>query len=214
MSLDADGWDAVQELIGRLAALLPGTVGDIVALLGWSPRPFVSGAELRLADLVDDHRRRSPRGCRSSRSASSGRTALAFLADLFSAAGDVSGAIAGSGHPDDPYRLPIGAGLPEPAVWFPPEGLEPRVTAVPEALAAGGRATRACRRSRSNRHCAPRGRSPPTSPTWSAAGASPPGWRRSPLAGWAATGGSPRRRPHPPASPSSAPAQPPGSCSA
>jgi hypothetical protein len=135
VSLDADGWDAVQELIGRLAVLLPGTVGDIVSVLGWSPRPFVLGAELRLADLVDDPAAALATWLPQLALSELGPDALAFLADLLSAAGDVSGAIAGSGHPDDPYRLPIGAGLPEPAVWFPPAGLEPRVTAVPDALA-------------------------------------------------------------------------------
>ncbi len=135
VSLDAAGWDAVEELIGRLAILIPGPVEDIVSLLGWTQRPFVTGAELRLADLVDDPAAALAAWLPQLALSELGPEALSFLADLFSAAGDVSGAIAGSGHPDDPYRLPIGAGLPEPAVWFPPEGLEPRVTAVPVALA-------------------------------------------------------------------------------
>src|SRR5262249_6494312 len=63
-----------------------------------------------------------------------GPEALVLLADLFSGAGSVHGLLQGSGHPDDPYRVHLADGLPELAVWFPPQGLEPRVVAAPPEL--------------------------------------------------------------------------------
>src|SRR4029453_18350075 len=38
--------------------------------------------------------------------------------------------------PDDPYRLAldVAPGVPELVVWFPPEGLEPRIVAAPQSL--------------------------------------------------------------------------------
>ena len=65
-----------------------------------------------------------------------GPRALDVVADLVAGAGAAKGLVAGTGHPDDPYRVPLGAGIPEPAVWFPPAGLEPRVTAVPQPTQA------------------------------------------------------------------------------
>ncbi len=134
VTLDADGWDAVQQLIGQLAGLLPGTVGDIVGLLGWRPSTVADHPVLRLAAVVDNAPAALAAWLPELALSEPGPDAFAFLADLVGASGDVSGAIAGSGHPDDPFRLPIDAGLPEPAVWFPPSGLEPRETAVPDAL--------------------------------------------------------------------------------
>jgi hypothetical protein len=41
---------------------------------------------------------------------------------------------AGHRHPDDPYRFVLAPELPNVAVWFPPEGLAPRLFAAPEKL--------------------------------------------------------------------------------
>ncbi len=134
VTLDAEGWDAVQQLIGQLAGLLPGTVGDIVGLLGWRPSTIGAQPVLRLADVVTDAPAALAAWLPAVALSELGSDAFGFLADLVGASGELSGPIAGSGHPDDPFRLPIGAGLPEPAVWFPPAGMSPRVTAVPDAL--------------------------------------------------------------------------------
>ncbi len=63
-----------------------------------------------------------------------GPPALSLVADLFAGAGASRGFIEGTGHPDDPYRLAIDAGLPNIAVWFPPQGLEPALVGAPPAL--------------------------------------------------------------------------------
>ena len=93
VSLPAEGWDAVQELIGRLAALLPGLGGDVVAVLGWSRRPSRDGADA----AARRPRRRPGRGARrlaarARAERARARRALGVLADLLTAAGGVSAA--------------------------------------------------------------------------------------------------------------------------
>ncbi|HSC90106.1 MAG TPA: hypothetical protein VLB86_00480, partial [Gaiellaceae bacterium] len=136
VTLPAEGWDAIEALLGRLAALFPGIVGDVVGLLGWSGRVEVGRPALRLADLVDDPAAALAAWIPELALSELGPAALGVLADLLTAAGPIGGAIEGSGHPDDPYRLALdlGAGVPELAVWFPPAGLEPRVVAAPESI--------------------------------------------------------------------------------
>ncbi|HSC90825.1 MAG TPA: DUF6603 domain-containing protein [Gaiellaceae bacterium] len=136
VTLPTEAWDAIEALLGRLAALFPGIVGDVVGLLGWSGRVEVGRPALRLAELVADPAAAFAAWIPELALSELGPAALGVLADLLTAAGPIGGAIEGSGHPDDPYRLALdlGAGVPELAVWFPPAGLEPRVVAAPESI--------------------------------------------------------------------------------
>ncbi len=134
VTLDAAGWDAVQLLLGHVAGLLPGTVRDLVDLLGWGPVTGRRLPVLRLADLVADAPAALASWLPGLVLSELGPDVMSLLADLVGAAGGVSGPLVGSGHPDDPIRLPLGPGLPEPAIWLPPSGLMPRVTDVPDAL--------------------------------------------------------------------------------
>jgi hypothetical protein len=136
VTFPAEGWDAVQRLLGHLAGLFSGFIGDAVRLLGWSGR-FENGRPgLRLADLVDDPAAAFAAWLPGVLMSELGPEALGMLANLLTAAGPVSGAIAGTGHPDDPYRLALDLepGVPQVVVWFPPAGLERRVVAAPESL--------------------------------------------------------------------------------
>ena len=135
VTFPAEGWDALQALIGHLGGLLPGFTGDVVGLLGWRGSGLAT-PRLRLADLVDDPGAAFAAWLPEVVMSELGPAALGTLADLLSASGPVSGAIAGTGHPDDPYRLALdlAPGVPELAVWFPPEGLEPRLVGAPQSL--------------------------------------------------------------------------------
>jgi len=135
VDLDDAGWNTVQLLIGELGSMSPGTVGELLRLLGWSGTAGAGRPGLRLADLVDDPLTALGEWLPELALSELGPHALELVADLIGGVGPVTGAIAGSGHPDDPYRIPLGANIPEPAVWFPPAGLEPPGTAVPEAMA-------------------------------------------------------------------------------
>lgn len=135
VTFPAAGWDALQALVGHIGALLPGFAADVVQLLGWGaggPRTPV----LRLADLVADPAAALAAWLPEVLMSKVGPAALGTLADLLTAAGPVSGAFTGTGHPDDPYRLALdlAPGVPELVVWFPPDGLEPRLVAAPQAL--------------------------------------------------------------------------------
>ena len=137
VALPAEGWDAIEAVVGELAGLLPGFVGDLATMLGWrDPAPAAAGGRpgLRLADLVVDPAAALRAWLPELLLSSLGPRAIGVVADLLTRTGDVSGAVAGSGHPDDPYRLPIASSLPEPAAWILPAGLQPRATAAPEAL--------------------------------------------------------------------------------
>ena len=67
VTLPAQAWDGVQALVGRLGALIGGTLGEVVHALGWIEAVAdTSGgepglAELRLADLVGHTRSRTAR---------------------------------------------------------------------------------------------------------------------------------------------------------
>ncbi|MFL5937814.1 MAG: DUF6603 domain-containing protein [Gaiellaceae bacterium] len=132
VTLPEADWDALQLLVARLGELVGGFVGDTVQLLGWTG----SGPGLRLAALADDPAAAFVDWVPQLLISELGPAALGTLAGLLTAVGPVSGSIAGTGHPDDPYRLPleVAPGVPELAVWFPPEGLEPRLVAAPESL--------------------------------------------------------------------------------
>ncbi|HEY8644546.1 MAG TPA: hypothetical protein VIL77_01565, partial [Gaiellaceae bacterium] len=101
VTLAAEGWDALQALLGELGALLPGLLGELVELLGWTG----GSAGLRLATLVTDPAAAFAAWLPELVLSELGPSALGLLADLLTAAGPVSGALAGSGSPDDPFRL-------------------------------------------------------------------------------------------------------------
>jgi large repetitive protein len=140
VTLPAAGWDGVEALVGYLGELLGGFFGELVAALGWHiDAPSTGGdpsteARLRLADLVVDPAAALAAWLPQLALSDSGPRALALFADLFAGAGASRGFIVGTGHPDDPYRLALGASLPNVAVWFPPAGLAPRTVQAPEAV--------------------------------------------------------------------------------
>ena len=133
-TLPPEAWDALQALLGEVATLLPGLVGELVELAGWRG----GGTGLRLADLVADPGAALAAWLPELALGELGPVALGLglLADLLTAAGPAGGAIAGTGSPDDPIRIALdtGGSLPELAVWFPPAGLERPVVAAPQAL--------------------------------------------------------------------------------
>ncbi|HEY2925404.1 DUF6603 domain-containing protein, partial [Piscinibacter sp.] len=140
VTLPAEAWDGVEALIGHLGTLIGGVVGDVARALGWAESVREaggvarSGARLRLADIVATPeaalRDWLPRLAMSEL----GERALELIADLFGGLGAARGVIAGSGRPHDPYRFALADGLPNIAVWFPPDGLEPVVTAAHQAI--------------------------------------------------------------------------------
>ncbi|MGE4052638.1 MAG: hypothetical protein AB7F38_16320, partial [Piscinibacter sp.] len=142
VTLPAEAWDGVEALVGHLGGMIGGTVGDLVRALGWAEAELQAGgvaaigARLRLAELVTSPeaalREWLPRIALSDL----GERALALIADLFGGLGAARGVIEGSGRPEDPYRFALAEGLPNVAVWFPPAGLEPVVTAAHEAIRA------------------------------------------------------------------------------
>ncbi|WP_374566692.1 DUF6603 domain-containing protein [Ideonella sp.] len=138
VTLPPEAWSGVESLVGYLGELAGGFFGQFVAALGWTaevPTPGDDrGARLPLADLIDDPAAALALWLPQLAMSELGPEALSLLADLFRGAGANRGLIQGTGHPDDPYRLALADGLPEVAVWFPPQGLEPRLVAAPPAL--------------------------------------------------------------------------------
>lgn len=142
VTLPAEAWDAIEALVGHLGSLIGGVVGDLARALGWAAAAREaggearSGARLRLAELVNTPeaalRDWLPRLAMSDL----GERALELVADLFGGLGAARGVIAGSGRPHDPYRFDLAEGLPNIAVWFPPEGLRPQVTAAHAGIRA------------------------------------------------------------------------------
>ncbi|MEO6525022.1 MAG: DUF6603 domain-containing protein [Gemmatimonadaceae bacterium] len=138
--LPAAAWDGIEALVGYLGELIGGFVADAVRALGWTTELPDSGLEtfdatrLRLADLVADPAAALRAWLPQLLMSDVGPQALSVIADLFAGSGPNRGFLEGTGHPDDPYRLPLADGLPNLAVWFPPEGLERTITRVPESL--------------------------------------------------------------------------------
>jgi large repetitive protein len=140
VTLSAQEWEGVEALVGYLGELIGGFLGDVVQALGWSPEVLSAGGEdttaarLRLADVMTDPKTAIEHWLPQMLLSDVGPQALSFIADLFAGSGQNHGFLSGTGHPDDPYRLPMADGLPNLALWFPPEGLERRIVAAPEAL--------------------------------------------------------------------------------
>jgi hypothetical protein len=141
VTLPAAGWDAVERLVGYLSGVVGGLAADTTALLGWTAAPSRAGQDpappatrLRLADLVADPAAALRAWLPAVAVSTAGPALLRLVADLMAGSGGVQGVLLGSGHPDDPFRLPVGAGLPEPVAWFPPAGLLPRVSLVGEPV--------------------------------------------------------------------------------
>lgn len=140
VSLPAEGWNAVEQLIGHFGELVGGVLADLVGILGWSgASPTLGGTRgarprLRLSDLVDDPAAALLAWSPAVLAGELGPTVLNLVADLLEGGAGTRGLVRGTGHPDDPYRLPVGAGRPSPAVWFTPDGLEPRHTTAPDPV--------------------------------------------------------------------------------
>ena len=147
VTLPPEAWDAVEALVGHLAEITGGLLARVVAALGWEPELAFAGgdaftsARLRLADFVADPQAALSAWLPRMLQSDVGREALDLLADMFGGAAAGSGSFArgfveGTGHPDDPYRFVLAPELPYVAVWFPPDGLAPRLFAAPENLRA------------------------------------------------------------------------------
>ena len=140
VTLPAAGWDGVEALVGYFANIAGGVVRDIASALGWVPTVPVagglafSGPRLRLADLVTDPATALKTWLPELLLSDIGPEALSLLADVFAGSGVLHGVLIGTGHPDDPYRLPLADAIPNVAVWFPPEGLERPLVLAPEGL--------------------------------------------------------------------------------
>lgn len=136
VTFPAEGWDLLQQLVGYLVGYLPETVRRLTGLLGWTDRGGAGVPVLRLSALVLDPAAALKDWAASLAVSDLAPSALAFLADLLTAAEGASGLLEGSGHPDDPFRLQLSptVPLPELAVWFPPQGVRPRLVNVPEQV--------------------------------------------------------------------------------
>ena len=136
VTLAAEEWDAVQALLSTLGLMVGGIVADAVTILGWGGQDAEDLPGLRVADLLAEPAATVAAWLRAIVMSALGPAALALLADLLTAAGPVSGALAGSGHPDDPYRLTLdlAPGTPELVAWLPPAGRAPLLVGAPEWL--------------------------------------------------------------------------------
>ena len=139
VSLPPEAWQGVETLVGYLVELAGGFFAELIDAFGWSvesTRLQGSGTPVRLplADLIGDPAAALAAWLPPLAMSEMGPEALSLLADLFTGSGPVHGLLQGTGHPDDPYRLRLAEGLPEIAVWFPPQGLEPRLVAAPREL--------------------------------------------------------------------------------
>ena len=140
VTLPAEAWDGVEALVGYLGQLSGGFLGDVANALGWvADLPHPGGlpetiARVRLADLVANPASALASWLPELALSDVGPRALSLLADLFHGAGASRGLLLGSGHPDDPYRFALADALPNIAVWFPPQGLEPKLIAASDAL--------------------------------------------------------------------------------
>ncbi len=131
-ALSTEQWDALEQVLGLLAeAIATGWLKDLVAALGWRGQTYLSENDnlhrLRLADLVGDPTAeiRSWIGRLVTDGAGSLRNVLQPLARIFGGTRDTFGQVAGTGHPEDPFRIPVAPALggPEIALWIEPEGV-------------------------------------------------------------------------------------------
>ncbi|WP_405218427.1 DUF6603 domain-containing protein [Agrococcus sp. Ld7] len=140
VSLPPEGWSAVERLLGHLGEFVGGVLAELVRLLGWSTVALASGGartpvpRLALGELIDDPAAALRAWTPSMLASELGPQVLDLVADLLEGGAGTRGALRGSGHPDDPYRLPVGSGLPAPAVWFSPDGPAPRYTTASDAV--------------------------------------------------------------------------------
>ena len=140
VQLGAEGWDGVQALVGSLGDLLGGTLGEVVEVLGWTTEQLQTGADrgwsttLRLADLVTSPEPAIAEWLASAVFDDAHDRVFGLLADLAGGVGPNRGLVEGVGHPDDPFRIELGPGVPAVSAWFPPHGPEPRAVSAPGAL--------------------------------------------------------------------------------
>jgi large repetitive protein len=130
LALDDAGLDALEGLLGALAAAAPvGLIADLARTLGWRPRAADEAAEgprLRLADLRGDARAAVVRWAGELALSEAGELTrlLRPLARALSGGPDDWGALAGLGTPGDAWRLDLDAlgAAPSLTAWIEPEG--------------------------------------------------------------------------------------------
>jgi large repetitive protein len=136
LTLDAAGWDALEQLIGLLAAAAPlPWIGDLVNALGWGGR---TSPHLRLADLATDATSTIKNWLiqLAIDEESALLDALNALARQLTGSIGASGLVAGRGTVEDPWRMPIlpADSVPEVVAWLLPDGPGLPVTTAPEVL--------------------------------------------------------------------------------
>ncbi len=147
LALDAAGWDAVERLVGLLAALAPVPwVDDLVVALGWSlespEAEVLDRPHLSLADLAADPPTAVSRWLQALALDDRGllRDGLAALARVLTGSRDGFGILDGSGRPHDPFRLPLlpTAVAPEVSAWLLPAGPALAFTTAPDPIRTWG----------------------------------------------------------------------------
>jgi large repetitive protein len=140
VTLDDAGLDALEGLLGTLAAAAPvGLLADLARALGWRLRPAgepVQGPHLRLADLRTDARQAIEQWVGELALAEAGELVrlLRPLARALSGGLDDWGALTGAGTHGDAWRLGLDAlgTAPSLAAWVEPDGpASPRVELTP-----------------------------------------------------------------------------------
>jgi hypothetical protein len=139
VTLDAAGWDLVENFIGLLASIAPVPwVGQLALALGWAGLDPALRPRLRLADLAASAANAIKNWLIALAVEDSGKITdlLESLARTLTGADGIFGAFEGQGIFDDPYRLPIlpVAGSPELTVWLLPDGPDQPVTTAPDSL--------------------------------------------------------------------------------
>ncbi|MGH9272010.1 MAG: hypothetical protein ACRDZ2_12125, partial [Ilumatobacteraceae bacterium] len=131
-TLDDVAWDAVEQLVGRLAPPTASWIGELVAVLGWTG----DGPRLRLADVVGPgaDATASLRAWLVDALVARGERVLAFLADALLGDGELTGALSGAGTAADPLTIALGHNGPDLLAWFPPSGIAPASTRAADEI--------------------------------------------------------------------------------
>ncbi len=136
LTLDAAGWDALEQVLDLLASGAPlSWIKDLTTALGWSG---ASGPHLRLADLASNPAEAIKAWliALAIDQESALLNGLYALAQLLTGSVGAAGFVRGYGTLDDPWRVPIlpVAASPEFAAWLVPDGPALPITTAPQAL--------------------------------------------------------------------------------
>jgi large repetitive protein len=143
VALDDAGLDALEGLLGTLAAAAPvGLVADLAQALGWRLRPAgapVDGPRLRLADLRADARHAIEQWAGELALAEAGELlrVLRPLARALSGGPNDWGALTGAGTRGEAWQLALDASAAAPslAAWVEPDGPAPAGAELTAAVA-------------------------------------------------------------------------------